>query len=218
MNKFAVFLAKLTSYPLLFWFWFKPKIFYENKKAQSRKIKGAAIIASNHLSFDDFSLFWVFITRTVRFLIGEMLMTSKGNRKLFTALGCIKIDRINGATQGLNEAQNTLLKGGVICMFPEARLPYAGENRPLPFKHGAAQLSLYTQAQIIPVYKTKTSKFRRTYFMIGTPVIPTEIMDEHCSEQENAEKITAVLQERVLQLKNLLSDKLKERNVTLYEG
>ena len=46
---------------------FRTKIYYEDKSVQSRRIKGAAMVVSNHTSVFDYAvLLFVFFTRTLR--------------------------------------------------------------------------------------------------------------------------------------------------------
>ena len=49
---------------------FRTKVYYEDKKVQSRRIKGKAIVVSNHNSLMDFAvLLFVFWRRTLRCLV-----------------------------------------------------------------------------------------------------------------------------------------------------
>ena len=57
---------------------FRTKIFYEDKKVQSRKIKGKAIIVSNHTSVYDYAVYlFVFFFTTLRCQMAEILYKKK---------------------------------------------------------------------------------------------------------------------------------------------
>ena len=68
--------VKITGYFVQL-FMFKNKIYYEDKSLQSRRIKGSAIIVSNHVTVMDFAvMMFVFYTRTLRCLIAELMFSS----------------------------------------------------------------------------------------------------------------------------------------------
>ena len=72
----------------------RTKIYYEDKKAQSRRIKGKAIIMSNHTSVYDFALYlFVFFFRTLRFQMAEVLFQKKLLSLFLKLMGGIKVDR-----------------------------------------------------------------------------------------------------------------------------
>ena len=56
MNKIVLWFVKITGViPQIFYF--RKKVYYVNKQKSSRKIKGSAIIISNHKSVFDFALY-----------------------------------------------------------------------------------------------------------------------------------------------------------------
>ena len=70
---FIVAFVKITGIlpALLF---FKPKLFFKNKKVQGRRLPAPAILVSNHMSLLDFALYLaIFPFRTIRFLMAEVL-------------------------------------------------------------------------------------------------------------------------------------------------
>ena len=57
---------------------FRTKIFYEDKSVQSRRIKGPAIIISNHTSICDYAVYlFVFFFSTLRCQMAEVLYKNK---------------------------------------------------------------------------------------------------------------------------------------------
>lgn len=129
MNKLVLWFVKITGYiPHLFYF--KKKVYYVNKQKSSRKIKGSAIIISNHKSVFDFALYmFVFPFRDIYTLVGEV-MFEKG--KLFgwflRKLGGIKVERQNYDFDFINKALEKLEKGKVLEIYPESRLPLKHEK------------------------------------------------------------------------------------------
>ena len=64
MGKVFNWFVKITGYPLEF-FYYRKKIYYEDKKHTNRKIKGGALIISNHTDIYDYPLMmYVFPSRT----------------------------------------------------------------------------------------------------------------------------------------------------------
>ena len=141
MNGFT----KITGWPAAALI-FRTKTYYEDKDVQSRRIKGPAIVVSNHTSLYDFAvLLFVFFSRTVRYQMAEVLFHKKGPLPRFLrALGGIFVDRDGHNFSFIEETEETLIKGGVVGIFPESRLPKKGEERPLPFKPSAAYTALHT--------------------------------------------------------------------------
>ena len=73
MNKIFLWFVKITGWPLHLLYYKKEVICLDNDKSL-RKIKGAALIISNHTSVYDFPLImFTFFKRTIRTLIAEVM-------------------------------------------------------------------------------------------------------------------------------------------------
>lgn len=202
--------VKITGYfPQLFMF--KNKIYYEDKNIQSRRIKGSAIVISNHVTIMDFAvMMFVFYSRTLRCLIAELMF----DRNFFLTLllkflGSIKVDRNGHDYSFINKCCKILKKGGIIEIYPESRLPKEGEETPLPFKTSAAYIALESGAPVIPVYNSgHYFKKGRNNVIIGTPMDVRDYYDSSLSHSENLENISEIMRQRVIELKN----ELEKRN------
>ena len=204
--------AKITGFPIQ-WICFRKKIYYEDKSAQSRSIKGKAIVITNHRSVFDYPLtMFVFYGRTLRFQMSEIVMKKPVLGILLRMLGGIYVDR-NAHDYGfVAKSQKILEKGGVVGIAPEGRIPLKGEELPLPFRPGAAYLALTTDTPIIPMY-TNGSYFNlksRARVVIGTPIIPSDVADPALSDKENIQLLTQVMREKIIGLGNILDDRTKE--------
>ncbi|MBO5789494.1 MAG: 1-acyl-sn-glycerol-3-phosphate acyltransferase, partial [Clostridia bacterium] len=133
---------------------FRTKIFYQNKKVQGRKIKGPAILVSNHTTLFDFAIFmFVFLCRTLRYQMAELLFRGKFMGIFVRCLGGIYVDRDAHDYDCLLTSERILKKGGVVGVFPEGRIPTPKDViRPLPFHPGVVQLALMTGVPIIPLF------------------------------------------------------------------
>ena len=130
--------VKITAYPVQKAV-FRTKVCYEDKRAQSRRIKGSAVIVSNHTSVWDYGVYlFVFFFRTLRCQMAEVLFNKKPLGLFLKMMGGIRVDRDARDFSFVAKSQEILEKGGVVEIFPESRLPLKGEERPLPFKPSAA--------------------------------------------------------------------------------
>lgn len=204
--------AKITGWPIQF-ICFRKKIYYEDKAVQSRRIRGKAIVISNHTSIFDYPVaMFVFPWRTLRFQMSELVMKKPVLGVLLKMLGGILVDRTTHDYGFMVKSEKILNRGGLIGICPEGRLPLKDEERPLPFKTGAAYLALTTDTVIIPIY-TDGSYFnlkKRAHVIIGTPIIPSENVDPALSDKENIEALTRVMREKIIYLGQLLDDRTQK--------
>ncbi len=206
MAKFANWFVKITGWILVL-FTFKTKVYYEDKSVQSRRIRGKAIVMSNHFTIWDFAcLMFVFWRRTLRCVVAEILYCKN---RFFTfllkALGCIKVERDMHDFSFINKCKKILDRGGVVEIYPEARVPRKGDIVPLEFKPSIVYLALESGAPIIPVYTDGRYFCReRNYVMIGTPIIVSELYDTNLDEKQNISAIAAALRGKVIELREKL--------------
>ena len=195
---------KITSYPLEALV-FRTKFHYEDKKDQSRKIKGSAIVVSNHTSVFDFGqITQAFVTRHIRCLMADVLFEREKILGWFLKrLDPIIIHREGKNFSFINEAVETLNKGGVVEIYPEARIPLKGEQTPLEFKPSMAYIAMLSGAPIIPVYLDgKYFSKKRANMMIGKKIYPVDLIDKNLSESENINKITEYVRNKIIELRD----------------
>ena len=192
---------------------FRTKIYYEDKSVQSRRIKGAAIIMSNHTSVYDYAVhLFVFIGRTLRFQMAEVLYKKKLLAWFLKNMGGIYVDRNNHSFTFINKSIEILEKGGVVGAFPESRIPLPDEETPLEFKASTAYIALSTNVPVIPIYTDGVYfKSSRARVIIGKPIIVSEIIDDSLSEKENIEKVNKVFRDKIIALRELLNARKEEK-------
>ena len=204
MVRFWNWFAKITGWPVQF-LCFRTKVYYENA-ACSRRIKGPAIIISNHTSVFDYAVYlFVFFSRTLRFQMAEVLYRKKLLGWFLRRMGGIYVDR-NGFDFGfVTKSEDVLRGGGVVGIFPESRIPKPGEERPLEFKTSAAYIALRSDAPVIPVV-TNGSYFskKRARVMIGEPINVSDLSDPGLGEKEDLKNVSAKLRERIIELEKKL--------------
>ncbi len=118
--------------------------------------EGAAILASNHLSYADWLFMPLAIPRRVTFVAKAEYFTTPGlkgwfQRKFFAGAGQVPIDR-SGATAAegaLNSARTILEEGDLFGIYPEGTRSHDG--RLYRGKTGVARLALECHVPVIPV-------------------------------------------------------------------
>lgn len=178
------------------------KVHYEDKKKQGRRIKGAAILMSNHTSVYDYALYlFLFFFRTLRFQMAEVLYKKKLMKLFLKMMGGIYVNRDSYDFSFMDKSKRLLEKGKVVGVFPESRLPKVDEETPLPFKESITHLALESGAPIIPLY-TNGAYFteKRAHVVIGTPINVREYYDNNKSEKENITYITELLRNKIIEL------------------
>jgi 1-acyl-sn-glycerol-3-phosphate acyltransferase len=155
--------------------------------------RGAAIIASNHISMLDSVALWTVLRRRAIFIAMAELWSWPRVKWLVRGLGLIPVTRGDkeSGNAALSHAGQVLRHGGLLIIYPEGRLVAPGEYE--PYKPGLAKLALATGAPIIPVGTIGTDRVmpvdrapgRRPAFdrhqpmtlRFGTPIDPTAFDD-----------------------------------------
>ncbi|MEQ6897342.1 lysophospholipid acyltransferase family protein [Microbacterium sp. KR10-403] len=130
---------------------------------------GAAILASNHLSFVDSVFLPLMIDRPVAFLAKSDYFTGRGisgwaTRLFMKATGQIPIDRSGGKASeaSLNTGLQVLGRGELLGIYPEGtRSP---DGRLYRGRTGIARMALEAKVPVIPVIMVDTD----TMMPIGT--------------------------------------------------
>ncbi len=198
--------VKITGWPVQL-LCFRTRMYYSDRERQGRRIKGPAILISNHTSVFDYAVWlFVFFSRTLRYQMAELLFRKKPLGTLLRLLGGIYVDRDARDMGFIAESERILEKGGVVGIFPESRLPRKGEERPLPFAPSAAYLALTTGAQVIPAYTDGAyfSLSRRARVMIGTPFFAADLAGEGGTDRERIARTAEAMRGIVKELGNEL--------------
>ncbi|WP_210481680.1 1-acyl-sn-glycerol-3-phosphate acyltransferase [Naasia sp. SYSU D00948] len=147
--------------------------------------KGAAILASNHLSFIDSVILPVELDRRVSFLAKAEYFTGKGLkgwavRTFMLATGQLPIDRSGGKASeaALNTGLAVLRRGELLGIYPEGTR--SSDGRLYRGRTGIARMVLEGHVPVIPVAMIDTEKampigsrmpkIRRIGIVIGKPL------------------------------------------------
>ena len=213
MNKALLWFVKITGWLAQF-IAFRRKTYYVNKKSQSRKIKGKAIVISNHNTvFDVAMVMFLFPFRDLYFLAAEiMFQKNKFMNWFLKKIGGIKVDRYSKDFSFMKDSIDVLNKGKVLEIYPESRLPLKDEERPLPFKPSTVYIALKTNAPIIPIYSEGYYfKKSRCHVIIGEQIDVMTLYDYNKTEQENIDFINNYLRNKIIELGMMLNEKTSKK-------
>ena len=218
MGKVLEWFTKITGWPVQYFYYHK-KIYYEDKSHTNRKIKGGALIVSNHTSIYDYPLMmYVFPKRTMHCLVAEVTYEkNKPLRSLLKGLGAIKVDRTNHDFSFMSQMSDLLNKKKVVLVYPESRLPNEDEHDLLEFKPSYILPALETGVPIIPIYtngtygKLKKQRKDRARVIIGKKIFVNDLYDQSKSEKENIEYINQYVKNRIVELRELLENRVHEK-------
>lgn len=176
----------------------------------------AYVIVSNHLSVLDVIPAAIATTHPVHFIAKKELF-EKGIGKWFTKkCECIPANRDGTDVRAMMTAMRYLKNGESIVIFPEGTRNKT-EDMFLPFKSGAAAISIKTKTPIIPIVQVKKIKvFKRSYYYYGEPFELSEYYDKKITDEdikEADEKLRQKLEDMYVELKDKLSDKKKRKNL-----
>lgn len=202
MIAFFNWFVKITAWPVQK-IVFRTKIYYEDKKVQGRKIKGPAIIISNHTAVYDYAVFlFVFWMRTLRYQMAELLFDKPVLGRFLKWMGGIYVNRNVFDFDFVSKSKEILDKGGVVGIFPEARIPRPEEKRPLPFKSSAAYIAYMSGVQLVPVVTNGVyfNKKKRAAVLIGKPFSVKEWWDPQKTQRANLQDISERMRKEIIRL------------------
>lgn len=175
---------------------------------------GAAILASNHLSFSDSIFMPLMVPRPVVFLAKSEYFTGTGIKGRLTAMffrmtNQLPMDRSGGAASAvsLGAGMDVLHNGGLLGIYPEGtRSPDARLYRG---KVGVAKLALEAGVPVIPVAMIGTDKvqpigkrlpnIRRIGMIFGEPLDFSEYEDR-AEDRAVQREVTDKIMSRLMQL------------------
>jgi 1-acyl-sn-glycerol-3-phosphate acyltransferase len=176
--------------------------------------KGAAILASNHLSFSDSIFLPLMVRRPVVFLAKQEYFTGHGLKGRLTAAFFrytkqLPMDRSGGeaSSASLEAGAQILRSGGLLGIYPEGtRSPDARLYRG---KVGVARLALLNRVPVLPVAMIGTEKvqpigqrlpsIRRVGVIVGRPMDFSEFYDR-AEERGVQREVTNRIMRQIQQL------------------
>ena len=188
--------------------WWRPKKIYDGEEAK-QKIKGKAIISSNHVSFaDPFVLQCTALYRRWHFLFMTDLIKNKFQGWIYkNVFLSFPIDRNAPSFKTMKFLSEYVKGGNLLALFPEGHIKRDGVVD--DFKGGALLIAYLADAPIIPVYRQKrTSFWRMTRVVYGKPFHVKDKIGPVLS-QDKLNEVAKELHEYELHLQQLYEEDVK---------
>lgn len=165
----------------------------------------AYIFVGNHLSLFDIVPVAMATTKPIHFIAKSSLFKKGAMKKFVLKCQCIPVNRDGNDIKAVMQAMKYLKNNESIAIFPEGSRNRTDEVF-LPFKSGAAALSIKTKTPIVPVIQIKKIKFLRcSHVLYGEPIEFDEYYDKRLTD-EDIKRCDDILREKMLELYNNLSE------------
>ena len=199
----------ITAWPAQFIF-FKRKVYYDTPEAKKR-VKGGAIIISNHtnLIFDYVMNMFSVAFRKLYCLVAEILYTHGALlRFVLACLGGIKVDRDSKDLSFIDRSVELLEKGKLLQVFPEGRIE--PEKKLIEFKTAYIMIALKSGKPIIPVITDGSyGLFKRARVIYGEPIYLYDYYSGDNPTGEDIKRLNEIVFNKVKKLRRKL-EKLKQ--------
>ena len=211
--KAKLFSFKYILYDFVKWFgfwqtmlWYRIKKTYDGPEAKQR-IKGGAIISSNHVGFSDpFILLTAFLSRRLHFVFMSELIKNKFQAWIYkNVFLSYPIDRNKPSLQTMKFLSQYVANGHVLGLFPEGHIKR--DDKIDDFKGGVILIAYLSGKPIIPVYhERRKSIWHMTRLVIGKPFDVKEMVGPTPS-QDKLNEVAKKLHEYELHLQEMLESR-----------
>ena len=197
----------LSGWPIQLVF-FKRKIYYQNRKVQGRRIKGGALIISNHYCPVDFIVNnFLLFPRMLYVVASEHAFKTPGLKLGMKFFGGIETDRNVRGMSFIHQAAALLKKGRLVQIFPEGHNTEDGKIH--PFYPSYLVLALMGNVPIIPVILDGNYHIKkRQHTLIGEPIDLRDHFPDGKYTQQDLDRVNDLIYRHVLELKQSLDDKI----------
>lgn len=161
------------------------------------RLRGGAILAANHTSFQDPFLVGVaFWYRRVYFLVAEVVMRGKFLSWLLRGVGAIRIDRNAADIEAIRKSTATLRDGQLLTIFPQGGIQSNSGMEAL--KSGAVLIALQAGVPIVPMYICpKPHWYSRRTVILGKTVDPRAHIQKKFPTTTDIDRVTQLLLEEM---------------------
>ena len=200
-------MALITGWPAQLLL-FKKKIYFEDKQAQSRWIKGGALIITNHYHAMDYMVnMFLFPFRKLNVVVAEMIYhRSKWYHYGMKFFGGVRSDRDIKSMRFMDESVKVLRKGQLLQIFPEAA---TCDGRGLQFfKPSYILIALRAGVPIVPVVTDGNyGIFKRVHVLIGKKIYLSDYCLSENPTKDEIDEVNRIIFEKVKELLALLEEK-----------
>ena len=119
---------------------------------QNLPAQGGVLLLGNHISWVDWAMVQIASPRPVRFVMLKSVYQRWYLRWFLKALGCIPIERGDGAEKALADVAAQLNAGEVVCLFPEGAISRTGQLGEFRRGYQRACAMANPDVSIVPFY------------------------------------------------------------------
>lgn len=189
---------------------FKPLFPYKYHGHTDLYSNGPYIFVSNHLSYLDVVYIVMATDRAVHFLAKKDLFKKGIMKKFVTKCECVSVSRDGTDVKAVMQSLKYLKNGESLAIFPEGTRNKTDEIM-LPFKSGAAALSIKAKVPIVPIVHLKNIRmFRREHVLCGEPIEFSEFYDKRLTEADT-EECDNILRLKMIEMYNNLYAEVKDK-------
>lgn len=192
----------ISGYPFK-WLFFKEKIYYENERA-SLRVKGGALVISNHFGPWDYILsMFLFFPRKLYVVASEHAFRNALFRFGMKFCGGIEANRITKSMSFIKNSIREIQKKHLVQIYPEGHNTEDGNLQ--PFFPSYILIAHKANAPIVPViFDGNYGVFQRVHLIVGEPI---DLTDYHTAAKVSKDDITrlnGVVYEKCLALREEL--------------
>ena len=201
-------LAIITGYPFV-WLYSKTKVYYENKSVQSRKLRGGALIISNHYSVWDFvQNMFLLLPRKLNVVAGEIAYKNKFLVFGMKFFGGVQANRVTKSLSFIDSSIRLIKDGQLVQIFPEGHNNIDGKIA--EFKPTYLMIALKSGRPIIPIVTDGNyGLFKRAHVIIGEPIDLSDYIGDNLPSKEVLAELNNMVYEKVVSLKSQLDESAK---------
>ena len=198
--------ALILCHPFVFMY-FKTKVYYEDKAVQGRKIRGGALIVSNHFNHNDFAQnMFVLCPHKLCVVAGEIAFSNPLIRFGMKFWGGIEANRVTKDKSFVTKSVEEIKKGNLVQIFPEAHNTPDGKIH--PFYKSYLAIPLESRAPIVPIVTDGNyGIFKRARIIIGKPINVWDYIEGDTYTREDFTKLNDIVFNKVLELRQEIEDR-----------
>lgn len=197
----------ITGYPFK-WLFFKTKIYYENERA-TRRIKGGALVISNHFSpLDYVQNVFVFFPRKLYVVSTEEPFKNPIVKFAFIKFwGGIEANRTTMSMRFVSQSIKELKKGNLVQIFPEGHNTDDGTIK--SFYPSYLLIAYRGNVPMIPVVTDGEYGFtKRAHLMVGEPIHLSDYLPEK-ARTSDIEGVNDIIRQKILDLRVELDKRIE---------
>lgn len=185
---------------------YKTRVYYEDEKTkENRRIRGGAMIVSNHYSGLDYivTLYKYFGRKIYVIMLDYMFRKSAFMRWSINIMGGIPADRDEQRLRFMDEGIRLMKKGRVLQIYPEA--DSAPNGRIQAFRPTYILMALRAGVPIVPLVVDGQYNIRtRAHALVGKSIRLNDYCRTTDPSREEIEQLNDIVRNRIIELKEEL--------------